>query len=63
MHIPVEKVELCAWSDASWANAVEKKSQQGGFLIAACTAKLRMNQWGMVFADTIDRVPGQQADV
>ena len=25
--IPLDQVEFCAWSDASWANACDKKSQ------------------------------------
>ena len=43
-HIPEQEVEFCVWSDASWANATEKKSQ-GGYVIAAVPSSLRKGSW------------------
>ena len=45
--IPEQEVEFCVWSDASWANATEKKSQ-GGYLIAAVHCGLRKGSWATV---------------
>ena len=45
--LPVEDVEFCVWSDASWANATEKKSQ-GGYLVMATTPELRKGRWATV---------------
>ena len=45
--IPLSDVEMCAWSDASWANATEKKSQ-GGFVIAASSRRLRTGEWDTI---------------
>lgn len=42
--IPIEGLEIAVWSDASFANASEKKSQ-GGYLIAAVDHGLRKGQW------------------
>ena len=43
-HIPEQDVEFCVWSDASWANATEKKSQ-GAYVIAAVHSGLRKGTW------------------
>ena len=45
-HIPEQEVEFCVWSDASWANATEKKSQ-GGYVIAAVHSSLRKGAWAV----------------
>ena len=42
--IPIAEVELCTWSDASWANAISKKSQ-GGYIVSAVTSELRQGRW------------------
>ena len=47
LPIPMLDLELAAWSDASFANAEEKKSQ-GGYMICAVDRKLRANDWGRV---------------
>lgn len=44
MPIPPEELEFAVWSDASWANATEKKSQ-GGYVLAAVSQLLRQEQW------------------
>ena len=44
---PANRVEFAAWSDASFANAQEKKSQ-GGYLICAVDRGLRENQWSSI---------------
>ena len=38
--IPPSELEFAVWSDASWANATDKKSQ-GGYLIMAASCELR----------------------
>ena len=45
--IPVADVELCSWSDASWANATSKKSQ-GGYVTCAVTGELRRGSWSIM---------------
>ena len=47
--LPIEpkNVEFTVWSDASWANAAERKSQ-GGFLIAMTDGKMSHNAWSRV---------------
>ena len=45
--IPLSDIEMCAWSDASWANATKKKSQ-GGFVIAASSRRLRTGEWDTI---------------
>ena len=40
-------VEFVVWSDASWANASEKKSQ-GGYFISATNSAMRRGGWGPV---------------
>ena len=43
----MEDVEIAVWSDASFANAAEKKSQ-GGYLIAATDSGLRKARWAPI---------------
>ena len=45
--VPMEKIEFCTWSDASWANAERKKSQ-GGCITAAVTAEMREGKWSVI---------------
>ena len=42
-----ENLEFATWSDASFANAEERKSQ-GGYLICAADRRLRMDDWSFV---------------
>ena len=44
LPIKPEDVEFAIWSDASWANASEKKSQ-GGYLLAAVSRAMRKEEW------------------
>ena len=47
-HIPPPQcVEFAAWSDASFANAAQWKSQ-GGYLICAADARLRLDEWAVL---------------
>ena len=43
--INVTELEFVTWSDASFANAAEKKSQ-GGYIVCATQRSLRQDKWG-----------------
>ena len=45
--IEIKDVEIAVWSDASFANTIDRKSQ-GGYLIAAVDRNLRSNKWSVV---------------
>ena len=45
--LPAAETEFVVCSDASWANATEKKSQ-GGYIIAATTDRFRKGGWALV---------------
>ena len=45
--VKIEDLEFVTWSDASFANAGEKKSQ-GGYLICAADRRLRLDDWGKI---------------
>jgi hypothetical protein len=47
LPIPKDEVEIVAWSDASFANASEHKSQ-GGYLVCATERSLRLGSWGRI---------------
>ena len=45
--INVTEFEFITWSDASFANAAEKKSQ-GGYIVCATQRSLRQDKWAMI---------------
>eukprot|EP00435_Cladocopium_sp_Y103_P075952 s11_g70.t1 len=45
--IAPKELEICAWSDASFANAEDWKSQ-GGYMICATTRDLRLDNWAPI---------------
>ena len=47
LSIPVDRVEFALWSDASSANASEKKSQ-GGYFIGMTDGNMKKNHWSRV---------------
>ena len=54
--IEIKDVEIAVWSDASFANTIDRKSQ-GGYLIAAVDRKSKIQQVVSSFSMALEEFP------